>query len=394
MDYAPFELLEWQSLDDGAAQYSLADSGCRPVTVRELLDGEDVLDHLLDTPLHYPPERGQERLRELIAEHHCGQPDDVIVTVGAAEANSIAIDALVRPGDHVVTFAPGYRQVWGCAVNAGARVEEIHSTAAAGWRPDLEALRAAVGPGTRLIALTNPNNPTGTILTEQEMDEIVAIAAEAGAWILADEVHRGTELLTDAVTSSFWGRYERVICVGSLSKAFGMPGLRVGWLVAPREALTDLWRRHEYATVSTGSVSMALAEIALTERNRTRLTHRYRNLIRESRTWLDDWVTAHGDLVSYVPPPATALGFVAYHLDLPSRQVAETLRARGDVLVGAGAHFGTEGHLRIAHGHDPAYLAAALDRTASVLKELAAVHGQRPAGAPAPARHTPPAPTQ
>ncbi|MEU1480928.1 aminotransferase class I/II-fold pyridoxal phosphate-dependent enzyme [Streptomyces sp. NPDC001668] len=389
MDYAPFELLEWQSFDDGAARYSLADSGCQPVTVRQLLEGdEDALGRLLDTPLHYPPERGQDRLRQLISEHHCGQPDEVIVTVGAAEANSIVIDALVRPGDHVVTFAPGYRQVWGCAVNAGARVEEIQSSAAAGWRPDLEALRKAVGPATRLISLTNPNNPTGTILTEQEMDEIVAIAAEAGAWILADEVHRGTELLTDLVTPTFWGRYERVICVGSLSKAFGMPGLRLGWLVAPAQIVPDLWRRHEYATVSTGSVSMALAEIALTERNRTRLTNRYRGLIRESRTWLDDWVAAHQDLVALVPPQATALGFIAYHLDLPSRQVAETLRVQGDVLVGAGAHFGTEGHLRIAHGHEAAYLAAALDRTAAVLKDLASRHGLSPAGA------TTPVPTQ
>ncbi|MFF7337747.1 aminotransferase class I/II-fold pyridoxal phosphate-dependent enzyme [Streptomyces sp. NPDC008163] len=383
MKHVPFELLEWQSSDDGASPYSLADSGCQPVTIRELLDcAEDAggegsgLALLLDTPLHYPPERGQEQLRRLISAHHCGEPDEVIVTVGAAEANSLAIDALVRPGDHVVTFAPGYRQVWGCAMNAGARVEEIHSSSAAGWRPDLDALRRAVRPDTRLIALTNPNNPTGTILTEREMDEIVAIAAEAGAWILADEVHRGTELLTDLVTPSFWGRYERVVCVGSLSKAFGMPGLRVGWLVAPEEIRADLWRRHEYATVSTSSVSMALAEIALAERNRTWLTRRYRGLIRESSTWLADWAHAHQDLVSYVPPQATALGFLAYRLDLPSRQVAETLRVRGGVLVGAGAHFGSEGHVRIAHGHDAAYLADALDRVAAVLKDLASVHAK------------------
>ncbi|MBT2447846.1 aminotransferase class I/II-fold pyridoxal phosphate-dependent enzyme [Streptomyces sp. ISL-43] len=371
MDFVPFELLEWQSRDDGAAEFSLADSGCQPVTMRELLGDGGALEQLLDTPLHYPPERGGEELRRLVAEHHCGTADDVIVTVGAAESNAIALETLVRPGDHVVTLSPGYRQVWGAAVNLGARVEEVHSTPAGGWRPDLDALRKAVRPDTRLISLTNPNNPTGTVLTEREMDEIVAVAAGAGAWILADEVHRGTELSTDVTTPSFWGRYDRVVCVGSLSKAFGMPGLRVGWLVAPPRILPDLWRRHEYAAVSTGSVSMALAEIALAEGTRQRLTGRYRSLIRESWTWLREWADAHPELVSVVEPQATALGFIKYHVDLPSVEVAEALRVRGGVLVGAGAHFGVEGHVRITHGHDPAYLAAALERMARVLKELA-----------------------
>ncbi|MFD7130611.1 aminotransferase class I/II-fold pyridoxal phosphate-dependent enzyme [Streptomyces sp. NPDC059894] len=369
MEFAPFELLEWQSSDDGLAPYSLADSGCQPVSINELLAGESA-DALLKAPLHYPPERGPESLRYLISEHHCGTPDDVMVTVGAAEANAVVMATLVRPGDHVVTLAPGYRQVWGCAVNRGAEVDEVHCTAADGWRPDLAALRRAVRPDTRLISLTNPNNPTGTILTDDEMAEIVEIASRVGAWILADEVHRGTELLTDLVTPTFWGRYERVICVGSLSKAFGMPGLRVGWLVAPPAVLPDLWRRHEYATVSTASVSMTLAEIALDQDHRYRLLSRYRALIRRSSTWLRDWVDAHPELVSLVTPEATALGFVRYHLDLPSRDVVVELSRRGGVLVGAGAHFGTEGHFRITHGHDSSYLSEALDRVSAVLKAL------------------------
>lgn len=125
-------------------------------------------------------------------------------------------------------------------------------------------------PCTRLVAVTNPNNPVGTILTEAEMDAVVAAADRVGAWLLADEVYRGTERLTDVVTPSFWGRYDRLVCVGSLSKAFGLPGLRLGWIVAPPGTVEEACRRHEYATISTGLLSMHLAEIALRPEARDR----------------------------------------------------------------------------------------------------------------------------
>jgi aspartate/methionine/tyrosine aminotransferase len=369
--FEPFQLEAWQSRWEQTVEYNLADSGVRPVRLDELVGDGAERERLLATELHYPPVGGTERLRALIAAWHDGAgPSDVLVTVGAAEANAIAVATLVGPGDHVVAMEPSYRQVRGCALNAGASVDAFPLHGARGWRCDLDALARAVTPRTRLIALANPNNPVGTILTEAEMDAVVAAAERVGAWILADEVYRGCERLTDRVTPSFFGRYERLVCVGSLSKAFGLPGLRTGWLVAPPAFVEDAWRRHEYATISTGMLSMRLAELALAPDARDRLLRRTRALIRDGYDRLQRWVDASRGLVSIVPPDATALGFVRVHLDAPSVEVADAIRTRAGVLVAPGAHFGVEGHLRITHGIAPEYLEPALERVATVLDAM------------------------
>lgn len=373
MTFTPFELEAWQSRYEHEVEYNLADSGVHPVRVDELVTDPTAVSRLLDVELGYPPVGGTDALRALIADWQGGgaRADNVLVTVGAAEANAITIATLVEPGSNVVVMEPGYRQVRGCALNLGAAVEAFPLDPARGWRPDLDALAAAVTPATRLIAVTNPNNPAGTILTEEEMDAVVAAAARVGAWILGDEVYRGTERLTDQVTPSFFGRYDKVVCVGSLSKAFGLPGLRTGWLVAPRTLVEDAWRRHEYATISTGAMSMYLAEIALQSPVRDSLIARGRELIHNGYSRLEQWVDASQGLLSIVPPAATALGFVRYHFDVPSLDVADALRTQAGVLVGAGAHFGAEGHLRIAHGLEPAYLDAGLQRMSLTLDRLA-----------------------
>jgi len=372
MSFAPFELEEWQSRWETTVAYNLADSGVQAVRLGELLRDEAELARLLEIDLHYPPVAGTDLLRERIAAWTGALPGNVLVTVGASEANAIVAAALMEPGDEVVVMEPGYRQIRGIAQNAGARVHAFPLDPARGWRPDLEALDAAVTDRTKLIAVTNPNNPVGTILAEAEMDAVVAAARRAGAWLLADEVYRGTERLADAITPTFWGRDERAISVGSLSKAFGLPGLRLGWLVAPTEIVEATWRRHEYATIATGVLSMHLAEIALEPATRDRLLARTRGFIREGYGRLEAWIGANADLLSIVPPDATALGFVRYSLDLPSVEVAHALRREADVLVAPGATFGVERHLRITHGLEPAMLDAAFERAGRVLRGLAA----------------------
>ncbi|MFI1801676.1 aminotransferase class I/II-fold pyridoxal phosphate-dependent enzyme [Streptomyces sp. NPDC020379] len=375
MTFSPLELLEWRQGREATAAYSLADSGCRPIRLRDLIDDEQTLRRLLDSELSYPPTCGTDQLRARIAHWHTGSTDhapQVIVTVGAAEANTITVDTLVRPGDHLVAMSPGYRQVWGAARNLGADVEEVPLDPERGWRPDIDALARAVRPGTRAIVVTTPNNPAGTVLTEEEIRAIVSVADRAGAWILTDEVHRGTELHTDELSPTFWGHYDRVVCVGSLSKAFGMQGLRLGWLIAPPALLPQLRQRHEYTTISAAGTAMTLAELALAPPTCARLLNRYRGFLRESWTHMRQWIDSHDHLLSVVPPQATSLAFVRYHLDLPSTEVADALLAHGKVLVSPGAHFGTEHHLRFTYGQEPTHLAAALEKTSYALKELSA----------------------
>ena len=387
MPFVPFELEAWQSAYEQDVEFNLADSGVHPVRVGELVSEPAAVRDLLDTALHYPHVNGTPLLRSLIAglyeRAHLG---NVLVTVGASEATAVSLQTLLSPGDRVVVLEPGYRQAWGIAQNLGCEVRSFTLKRDRGWRPDLEALDAALRPEAsgsagpwspsggarpvRVIAVTNPNNPTGAILTEGEMELVAAAAASAGAWLLADEVYRGTERLSDVETPSFWGRYERTIVVGSLSKAYGLPGLRTGWLLGPAPMVERIWRRHEYATISTGMLSNTLAEVALAEPARSRLIDRTRSYIRAGYELIERWVAANPDLVSIIPPQATALALVRYTIDLPSVDVADAIRTQASVLVAPGSCFGVEGHLRIALGLEPGFVNEALGRIARVLREL------------------------
>ena len=225
----------------------------QPITIRELLNAEQV-EQLLDLPIHYPEVNGTRALRSQIAGlYPDATPEHVLVTVGAAEANQIICQTLLRPGDEVVVMEPGYRQVWGMAHNLGCEVRSFALDPANGWRPNLAALEQALSPRTRLIALVNPNNPTGAILTPTEMQQIAAAAQRTGAWLLADEVYIGSERLSDAETPSFWGMTERVVIVGSMSKSYGLSGLRLGWAVTDPTLIENLWRHHEYATIASSA---------------------------------------------------------------------------------------------------------------------------------------------
>ena len=370
MNFIPFQLEQWQSEYEQEVAFNLADSGVQPVTLQELVDDSTVRQRLLNLPIHYPPVNGTPALRQTIADLYSTDPANVLVTVGGSEANAIAVHSLLGPGDHIVVMEPGYRQVWGMAHNLGCKVTPYRLRAEKeNWRFDFDELEASVTPDTRLIAVTNPNNPTGKILTPAEMEKIVGIAARNGAWILADEVYRGSERLTDAETSSFFGRYDRVIAVNSMSKSYGLSGLRIGWIAAPSRTVQDIWRRHEYAVISAGAVDMLLAEIALGEQHRSQLLQRTRRFIREGYARLEHWVRENSSVVSIVPPESTALAFVGYQLDAPSVAVAHAIRQAG-VLVAPGAYFGAEGHLRITHGLNSDYLQKALAIVASVLQQL------------------------
>lgn len=369
MAFVPFALVEWQSRHEAASAYSLADSGCRPARLLDVVDDPDELARLLAVEQGYGVIAGAPALRERIAAWQHTRAADVLVTVGGTEANAIAVDALIEPGAHAVVVVPGYPQLHGCLVNRGARVDTVALDADRGWRLDTDALGRAVLPDTRVIAITHPNNPTGAVLDDADIAAVIAAAERVGAWLLVDEVHRGTEA-HGGITPTLWGRYHRIACVGSMSKAFALPGLRIGWLVAPPELRAQAERRHEYATIAPARLASQLAERALAEPVRQRLVDRTRAFVQAGRAVLRAWVDAGEGLVSLVDPPATAVGFVRTCVARGSLEVADLLRQHG-VLVIPGAHFGVEHHLRITHGVEASYLMPALQRIGAVLRGLA-----------------------
>ncbi len=370
MPFHNFELEYFQSQFERTVEINLADSSVKCAGVSDLLAGEGSAP-LLEMPLYYPEVNGTGLLRERIAAlYPKASPSNVLATVGAAQANWMIASTLLEPGDEVIVVSPGYRQVWGLATNFGCRVQEAQLRPENNWRLDLDELEALAGPRTKLISIVNPNNPTGSILTRQEMQRTIQLCARTGAWLHADEVYCGTEL-SGPETPSFWGMYDRVICVNSLSKAYGLAGLRIGWAIAQPEMVEELWRRHEYAVIAAAGPSMKLAEIALRADKRATLLERQKKLSREGHAVLENWVRGQEGRFSVSPAVATSIAFVRYNFDVPAVELADHIRQKASVLVAPGAYLGTEHHLRITVGYEPAKVRTALERIGVVAAEMA-----------------------
>jgi len=375
--FQPFDMERMMSKWENIVEYNLSESGAHPATVRELLGDWTLVEELLDTELDYPQTNGIVELRENIAALYPGAtPDNVLVTVGCSEANYITLQTIITVGDEAVSTSemvmmlPNYMQIWGMGHNFGLQVKAFHLQEEQGWAPNLDELNETVTEKTKLIAVCNPNNPTGYILTQEEMDAIVAAAEGVGAWLLADEVYSGAERLTDAETPSFWGRYDKVLAMNSLSKAYGLPGLRIGWVVGPADIVDEIWARHEYTTISATMLANRLAAHALSPQVRPRLIQRTRDYIRRGYPILDGWLESHEGTFSMVPPQAAAIAFARYHLDVNSTELVERLMREKSALIVPGDHFGLDHHLRISFGLPPDYLRAGLDRIHELIAEL------------------------
>ena len=370
--FQPFVMERMMSRFEQEVEYNLSESGVHPVLLRELL-GQDAeaLERLLATELNYPHVNGIPALRENIARLYRGATaDNVLVTVGAVEANYITTRTLLAPGDELAVMLPNYMQIWGIAQNHGLRVNEFHLREERDWALDPDELDQAVTPATRAIAVCNPNNPTGHVLTESEMDAVVRAAERVGAWILADEVYAGAERRAEEPTPSFCGRYDRVLAIGSLSKAYGLPGLRIGWVAGPRATLDEIWARHEYTTISASMLSNRLAALALSPQVRPRLIRRAREYVRGGFSVLRGWLERHGETFRLVPPQAAAIAFPRYDLEIGSTALAERLRMEKSVLVVPGDHFGLDRFLRINFGLPEERLVPALERIRELIDEL------------------------
>ena len=363
--FQPFELEYYQSQYEHDVEINLADSSVQCVSTREWLTGDEQ-ERLLDTPLYYPMVNGTDELRRAIAALYPGAgPEHVLVTVGAAQANSMVAATLLRPGDEVVVVSPGYRQIWGLAHNTGCTVRELQLRPERNWHPDLDELDTLVTPRTRLVSVVNPNNPTGVAFTDDEMARVVAACERAGAWLHADEVYAGTERAGGAETPSFWGKYSKLVCTNSLSKAYGLAGLRIGWAVSDAATIEELWRRHEYAVIAAAAPSMTMATIALQPDKRAQLVERQRTLSRAGHAVLDEWLATQHGRFSVHPSTATAIAFVRYELPLTSFEFAEHIRKTQRVLVAPGGFMGAEHHLRITLGYDADKVRRALGRIAA-----------------------------
>ena len=359
----PFAMERMQSTYEHQVDFNLSESGVVPMRVDELLDDTESRATLLAERLRYTQTNGTVALRTTIAALYPGaSPNHVLVTNGGAEANYITTWHLVEPGDEVVMMVPNYMQAHGLVRAFGGVLKEWPLTFGDGrWRADVDALERLVTPRTKLIAICNPNNPTGARFDEDALARIAAIADRHGAWVLADEIYCGAEL--DArETPSMWGRTERIVVTSGLSKAYGLPGLRVGWIAGPPAFVEAAWACHDYTTIAPGALSDMLARRALSPSHRQRILMRTRTLLNENLPIVRRWLDGHGALFTYAPPDAGAIVYVKYARPINSTALVTRLRREKSVLIVPGDHFGMDGYLRIGFGEDADYLRQGLAR--------------------------------
>jgi hypothetical protein len=365
-----FEMERMQSTWENLVDYDMSESGVRPLTLRELVGMGLDLDGFMDQPLGYSQSNGTLELRErLAALYPRATVDHIEVTNGTSEANYLVALSQLQPGDTVAMQLPNYMQLPGVARSLGARVQGFHLRQDEGWEPDWEEFDAAVTASTKLVYLSNPNNPTGSVLSDAAMRRIVARCEQMGTWILADEVYLGAEI-DGPRTQSFWGMSDRVVVTSGLSKAYGIPGVRIGWIVGPLSLVGECWSQHDYLTIGPNKLSDRVAQTAVTPENRERCYARTREILRRNLPIAREWIAQFGGRLTWREPKAGAIALVRYDSPTPSLAIADRVRVNQSTLIVPGSHVGVEGYLRLWIGGREEFLQEGLRRIALELRPL------------------------
>ena len=370
MKIETFQMERMQSTWENVVDFDLSESGVYPVSIRELMEMGFDLDWALDTPLTYSQSNGTPELREALGVIYPGASvDHIEVTNGTSEANFMVALSLLQEGDEFALEIPNYMQLWGVPRSLGAQVNRFRLRVDAGWEPDWEEFESAVNSRTRLVYLSNPNNPTGSVLSRESMERIVRRCEEVDAYLIADEVYQGAEIHGQR-TPSFWGMSDRVIVTSGLSKAYGIPGVRIGWIVGPQSVVSDCWSQHDSITICPSKLSDAIARVAVQPDNRSRLYARGRELLRGNLQIMQAWLGRLGEGFDFTPPEAGAICFVRYPGEVPSIDLCERILEHQNTLIVPGAHLGMEGYTRIWMGGRPDYLRTGLERVESELRAV------------------------
>ncbi|WP_158887940.1 aminotransferase class I/II-fold pyridoxal phosphate-dependent enzyme [Amycolatopsis anabasis] len=324
-------------------EYMLALSGVEPLTYRELTE----LAGPGPEPGHevgYTPSAGYRELREVIAaQYPSARAENVLVTVGAIEALLILVNLLVEPGDEAVCLWPGYQPLHEYVTAAGGRLRLVPLAAADGFRIDSGRILDAVTERTRLVLINSPHNPTGQRVPAGELAELAATLGDRGVHLLVDEVFR--EMREDAEPTA-WQPNPALSVVGGLSKAYGLPGLRIGWLVADEDLVVRARQYRKYTSLNPGSLDQAWAVAVL--RARDRVLARTHELVRRGLRTTLDWFERWQDRFELVPPAGGGLVFPRLLGGTPTREFCVELVERTGVLLAPGSDcYDTEGHLRM-----------------------------------------------
>lgn len=373
MKIKPFAVEEWMNEYEDGARFNIAETCVDSVSLDELfqLTGQDkkaFLNEFSARRLTYGAIWGAPAFKEGICKlYKTISPEHVVTTHGAAGANHHVFYSLVEPGERVVSIMPTYQQLYSIPESFGADVQLLHLRQENDYLPDLDELRRLVTPGTKMICINNPNNPTGALMSTELLREIVEIAKSVGAWVMCDEVYRHLTQ-TDQWCESIVDLYDKGISVSSMSKVFSLAGLRLGWIAThDMEAIKTMLSHRDYNLVSCGMFDEAVAGLALAHSDK--LLERNRGIVRENLAILDAWVASEPRL-TYTKPQAGTTALVYYDYDLPSYEFCERMYHETGAFVTPGDCFEQPHSVRIGYASDTQVLKDGLNAFSAFLRTL------------------------
>ena len=366
----PFKVEIWMNEWETRCTYNLAETCVASITIEELLalSGRDEgdLSELLSMKLTYGDIEGSDRLRTAISKLYANTSiADITITHGTIAANMLVHKGSVERGDHVVSIIPTYQQHYSIPRSIEANVTTLSLEASDGFLPDLDRLRSMVTPETKLIAFTNPNNPTGALIERPMLEAIADIADSVGAYLLCDEVYRGTGQVGDGMVPSIVDIYDKGISTAGMSKVFSLAGLRVGWVVAPKELTEKIMIHRDYDTISVGMINDHFAAMAL--ENADKVLARSQAITRENLAILDSWVKSE-PRVDWVKPRAGTTAMLKLDIPMSAREFCIALLEKTGVMLTPGDAFDMEGYVRIGYANEREILEAGLSAMSAYLK--------------------------
>lgn len=366
-----FGVEEWLNVWENDATYDIAGSTISSLTLEEIIqiDGtepKDFFEKMLKTKMNYGWIEGSSAFKEEVSKLYQSIPaDNILQTNGATGANLVAVMALVEPGDHVISMYPTYQQLYDIPRAIGAEVSFWNIHEENNWIPDIAELKEMIRPNTKLVALNNANNPTGTLLDKELLQEIVAVAEEVGAYILVDEVYQS--LVAEWRVPSIVDLYDKGVATNSLSKTYSVPGVRVGWTASNKE-VADLFRKYrDYTMICAGVLDDYLAVHIL--KNKEAILERNRKIVLENLRILAQWVEQE-PRVSLVLPKAVSTSFIKLDIPLGVEEFCIGLLKEKGVLLVPGNRFGFEGYARLGYCADEEVLKKGLAELSDYLRQF------------------------
>lgn len=357
MKIAEFKIEEWMNKYEASAAYDLTTTCISPLCINDLPFSKEIFD----LKLGYGDITGSKRLKNAIQSLY-EKEHSITVTHGAIGANQLVFLSLLERGDEVVSIVPTYQQHYSIPESLGCSVKLYFLKEENSWLPDLEELDKIITSKTKLLCLNNPNNPTGSVIPDWMLEKIAQIAERKNVWILSDEVYRGLNLIGKAYSKSIADIYPKGISVGSMSKTYSLPGLRVGWIAGKADLINEINHQRQYNTISISALDDYFASVAL--KNKDSIAKRNFKIMNEGIKTLKEWLDKTPKVRCILPKGGTTV-LLKYNLNIPSRDFCKNLQQSTGVALLPGETLEMEGYVRLGFCADN--LAAALEKLGNYL---------------------------